>query len=442
MTRPSPSPLAAAGLPQLGHAMPARQRGFVLRWSLAGMATLVLAYAMALLLEHTGRATYQFAQTVLWCALPYAVSARWIYKGAHLPAMERSSFILAATSLPYLLTPLGFALAQQPYSRGAVLLSYLLATVWFLWGHWLQQRRQVWQLAYLDPSVPQRLEALVGQPVAGLAPRLQLQPWQGEAAAARHWDGVVIDERASGATCGPEQMISALRLARMRLYTVEQLAELLSGRKVVVPHDARSLWDLEVSPSYDLFKRGLDFAVCAATLPLWLPLCALLGLAVRCDSPGPALFSQIRVGRDGQPFRLWKLRSMQHHPQDAAARFARTGDARITRLGRVLRRTRLDELPQLWNVLCGHMSLIGPRPEQQAFVEEFTRRIPAYAYRHLVRPGLTGWAQVQQGYAGSEAETATKLSYDLYYLAHYSIALDLLIAYKTVRIVATGFGAR
>lgn len=422
------------------HAMPARQRGSVLRWSLAGAVTLVIAYLVALVLERSHLATHQFAETVLWCALPYAVSARWIYRGAHLPPMERSSFILASTSLPFLLTPLGFALLQQPYSRGAVLLSYLLTTGWFLWGHWLQQRHQVLRLAYLDAGIPGRLEMLLGQPLVHIAQRVSLQDWHAQTQATQ-WDGVVFDQNATSDD-GPAQPISTLRLARIRVYTVEQIAELLSGRKMIVPHDARALWDLQVSPSYDLVKRALDFTVCAVSLPLWMPLCLVIGLAIRCDSPGPMLFSQIRIGRDGQSFRLWKLRSMRHQPQDDSARFARTDDARITRLGRLLRRSRLDELPQLWNVLCGHMSLIGPRPEQQAFVEEFTRRIPAYGYRHLVRPGLTGWAQVQQGYAGSEEETTTKLSYDLYYLAHYSIALDLLIAYKTVRIVATGFGSR
>jgi lipopolysaccharide/colanic/teichoic acid biosynthesis glycosyltransferase len=133
-----------------------------------------------------------------------------------------------------------------------------------------------------------------------------------------------------------------------------------------------------------------------------------------------------------------------HHAQCEAARTrpAQPGDDRITRAGRFIRRTRLDELPQLWNVLRGDMSLIGPRPEQVPFVREFAQRIPAYPYRHWVRPGLTGWAQVQQGYTDGAAQAAVKLGYDLYYVTHYALALDLLIIYKTVRIVATGFGAR
>jgi lipopolysaccharide/colanic/teichoic acid biosynthesis glycosyltransferase len=124
------------------------------------------------------------------------------------------------------------------------------------------------------------------------------------------------------------------------------------------------------------------------------------------------------------------------------AQFAQVNDKRITRLGQFLRKSRLDEIPQLVNVLLGHMSLIGPRPEQHTFVNDFAVSIPSYPYRHLVRPGITGWAQVMQGYAASAEETSVKLSYDLYYVKHYSLALDLLIVAKTIRTVLTGFGAR
>jgi len=202
------------------------------------------------------------------------------------------------------------------------------------------------------------------------------------------------------------------------------------------------LWQIDGNPAHDVAKRVIDTAFVLGTLPLWLPLCVLVGLAVKLDSPGPALFTQRRVGLNGRDFRLWKFRSMQHQQDPQPARFAQQQDARVTRVGRVIRRWRLDELPQLWNVLLGNMSLIGPRPEQTQFVHEFATRIPAYPYRHLVRPGITGWAQVQQGYADSEELTLIKLSYDLYYVAHYSMAVDLLIAYKTIRIVLNGFGSR
>jgi lipopolysaccharide/colanic/teichoic acid biosynthesis glycosyltransferase len=230
-------------------------------------------------------------------------------------------------------------------------------------------------------------------------------------------------------------------MQHLRLYSVEAVAELTSGRKML-PHASDTLWEIDNDPGYDRVKRLLDLGVVIGLSPLWVPLAAAVGLAVRYDSKGPALFSQQRVGRDGQAFTLWKFRSMVHGLQAPGVHFAQADDPRITRVGRFLRRTRLDELPQLWNVLRGHMSLIGPRPEQAAFVREFAATIPSYPYRHLVRPGLTGWAQVQHGYADSADSTRIKLSYDLYYVAHYSLALDLLIAAKTVKTVFTGFGAR
>jgi hypothetical protein len=210
----------------------------------------------------------------------------------------------------------------------------------------------------------------------------------------------------------------------------------------MLPTAADSLWEIDNDPSYDRAKRLLDVVTVIAFAPLWLPLAAGVALAVRFDSKGPALYSQPRVGRDGEVFTLWKFRSMVHGLQAPGVHFAKAEDPRITRIGRLLRRSRLDELPQLFNVLMGHMSLIGPRPEQTAFVRDFAANIPSYPYRHLVRPGLTGWAQVQQGYADSADTTRIKLSYDLYYVAHYSLALDLLIAAKTVKTVCTGFGAR
>ncbi|MFM8575019.1 MAG: sugar transferase, partial [Limnohabitans sp.] len=230
------------------------------------------------------------------------------------------------------------------------------------------------------------------------------------------------------------------KLHHVRLYSAQAVAEALSGR---VPESVlvSELWQPDGNPAYDLLKRALDLMAVLLTLPLWLPLAALVALAVRLDSPGPALFSQWRTGLQGRPFRIHKFRSMRHVALDTP-QFAGERDPRITRLGAFLRKSRLDEIPQLWNVLRGDMSLIGPRPEQTAFVAQFAQDIPSYPYRHLVRPGLTGWAQVQQGYAASAQETAVKLSYDLYYVTHYSLAMDLLILAKTLRTVLTGQGAR
>jgi lipopolysaccharide/colanic/teichoic acid biosynthesis glycosyltransferase len=162
-----------------------------------------------------------------------------------------------------------------------------------------------------------------------------------------------------------------------------------------------------------------------------LPVLAVLGLLIRRDG-GPALFNQSRVGERGETFRLYKLRSMRVDAS-AAAQWASLDDPRITRIGHFLRKSHLDELPQLWNVIKGDMSLVGPRPEQPEFVDRLERSVPFYQRRHMVRPGITGWAQVRCGYAGSDVGSAWKLCHDLYYLKHRSMVFDMIMLGETFR---------
>ena len=420
----------------------ARRQNAQLGWSFAGCTTLVLSYAVAHGLMWLEWATPQFAETVLWCTLPYLLCAHWIYRGASLPAAERTSMLVVTTVMPFLLLMLGFALFQHPYSRGAVLLVYGMSTAWFVLGDQMRKRSSPQRLMCLDTGIAEQLGAWCG--MSGLSSQdIELHPLPTDHAnelGLQAFDGIVLDRQVAANTAR-SQLLGKLKLSHMRLYSVEAVAELLSGRKML-PGGHDELWELDGNPAYDVAKRAMDVLMVLAAAPVWLVVCLLVAIAVRLNSAGPALYSQMRVGQNGQPFRLWKFRSMRHQIQEASAQFAQTNDDRITGVGRFIRRWRLDELPQLYNVLAGHMSLIGPRPEQVAFVDAFATRIPAYTYRHLVRPGLTGWAQIQQGYADSEEGAAIKLSYDLYYVAHYSMALDLLIFYKTVRIVLSGFGAR
>lgn len=195
-------------------------------------------------------------------------------------------------------------------------------------------------------------------------------------------------------------------------------------------------------PVVHRLKRVIDLGVAGVGLVVLAALWPALWLLVRLDSPGPVLFAQPRVGHRGRAFRLYKIRTMTHAPADAPAQWARHGDARITRVGGVLRRLRIDELPQLYNVLRGDMSLVGPRPEQPAIVEELQRHIACFDYRHLVKPGITGWAQIHQGYAASVEASAIKLSYDLYYVGRHSLAMDLDIILRTLFVMAARIGSR
>ena len=190
-------------------------------------------------------------------------------------------------------------------------------------------------------------------------------------------------------------------------------------------------------------KYALDFAVSAVGLAVTAPLIALAAIAIKLDSPGPVFYRQKRVGKNGEPFEIVKLRTMTVDAEkEGTPRWATVGDVRVTRIGALLRRTRIDELPQLINVLKGEMSLVGPRPERPAFVDAFERQIPLYAVRHCVRPGLTGWAQINYRYGASLDDAKRKLEYDLFYVKNHNVVLDIAIMLQTVRVVLWLQGGR
>jgi lipopolysaccharide/colanic/teichoic acid biosynthesis glycosyltransferase len=194
--------------------------------------------------------------------------------------------------------------------------------------------------------------------------------------------------------------------------------------------------------SYKSLKRAVDIALVMALAPLAIPLVLVSALAILATSRGPVFFLQQRVGLGGQPFMMWKLRTMRVHAPDPQLRAAVAGDSRITRLGAILRRFRIDELPQLWNVLKGEMSLIGPRPEASPLHAVYMEKIPHYAYRYLVRPGITGWAQVSCPPSATADEARTKLTYDLFYVKHVSPVLDAKIVVRTFWTLLEGGGVR
>lgn len=193
--------------------------------------------------------------------------------------------------------------------------------------------------------------------------------------------------------------------------------------------------------SYRTGKRTLDLLLVLAAAPVAALVLAAAALAILATMGRPVFFVQARTGLGGRPFNLVKLRTMRPEAP-GAGRATGVRDDRVTPLGRWLRKTRIDELPQLWNVLLGEMSVIGPRPEWTVLAEGYATQIPAYAYRHVVRPGITGWAQVRSGYAGDVRETRLKLAYDLFYVKNYSFALDLQIIVRTAGILLTAWGAR
>ncbi len=197
---------------------------------------------------------------------------------------------------------------------------------------------------------------------------------------------------------------------------------------------------LKPSKKYQIIKQLLDIILVLVSLPLILPIMIITGILIMLESRGGIFFVQERIGQNEVPFKMYKFRSM--YANTATDQTTEDADSRVTKIGKFIRKTRIDELPQFYNVLRGEMSLIGPRAEFHKFVEEYEREIPFYHYRHIVKPGISGWAQVMQGYNFGVDETKVKLEYDLYYIKNFSFSLDVLIFFKTIQTVVTGFGAR
>lgn len=202
----------------------------------------------------------------------------------------------------------------------------------------------------------------------------------------------------------------------------------------------KDYWSLD--PRYQKLKRAMDLLITFFVLPVILPIGLITAILIKLDSRGPVFFIQPRVGRHGNTFNMFKFRSMTVDAEKNGNRFAKNNDARITGIGKFIRKYRIDEIPNFWNVVKGEMSVIGPRPEQVNFVEFFNDEIERYNYRHSVKPGITGLAQVNQGYAACTRSTQMKLNYDLFYIRHYSPRVDFMIILKTIVTICTGFGSR
>ncbi len=242
-----------------------------------------------------------------------------------------------------------------------------------------------------------------------------------------------------------EQLLAETALQGTPVYNVLQVRESLTGRLPIKHLYENNLGSLLPSQAYLLIKRLMDTAVVIFTAPLSLPLVFIIAIVLKWQSRHDAstvFFTQRRIGQGGKRFTMYKFRSMRPCAEQYGAQMATTDDMRVTKFGSFIRQTRLDELPQFINVLKGEMSLIGPRPEQLDFVKRFNDTIPFYRYRHIVKPGISGWAQVMHGYASDEDETKVKLEHDFFYIKNFSLTLDLLIVIKTIQTMVTGFGAK
>jgi lipopolysaccharide/colanic/teichoic acid biosynthesis glycosyltransferase len=355
------------------------------------------------------------------------------------PGARADANVLPAFTASYGLIALLFFALRIDYNR-LVIVSSFLFTVAALYGAFVLARRAM---------KPQLTVAAVGN-FAAVA-RLSAIRWRllDTPDYARLSGPLVVDLRAV-LTPAWERFIADCALEGRAVFSAKELIESLTGRVSVQHLSENSFRTLTPNTIYGAAKRYLDAMAALVLLVALAPLLLAIALWIRLDSAGPALFRQERIGYRHRVFTCYKFRTMRGEGEAAArdeggARdraVTKADDPRITRAGRFLRRTRLDELPQLFNILMGEMSWIGPRPEAKVLSDWYEQEIPFYRYRHVVRPGITGWAQVCQGHVASIEDVQKKLEYDFYYAKHFSLWLDMLVALKTIGIMVSGRGAK
>lgn len=326
-----------------------------------------------------------------------------------------------------------FFLREESYSRPILLASFALMLIWIVLGAYANKLFNRKKFAVVPFGRAKHLECDHTAMMINLT-----QPNLGN----RRFDGVIADLHTPELNAEWQRFLAQCTLARIPVYHTQHIIEALTGRVQIDHLSENQFGSLLPSSIYSFFKRIFDLSLVIITAPVWLPIMLITGVVIKLESEGPMFFKQERVGQADKTFTVYKLRSMCKDSEKDGAQFAQANDARITRVGHFIRKTRLDEIPQFINVLKGDMSLIGPRPEQRVFVDEFEKTIPFYAYRHVVKPGITGWAQVVHGYAADAEDTQVKIEHDFYYIKNFSIWLDMLIVAKTIKTILTGFGAR
>jgi len=389
-----------------------------------------------------------------------------IYTTEHILAIA----VAAAISAMLIYSAATFDQTMKP-SRGMLLLSFMLfLPVSLFYRRWIRNyvvassagriflvigsgaAAACFYEAYRNSPNGQQLDFVdlrdqrVGQPIAGEGSPVV----QGNLAGklnhlSERYSGIILAEKANSLSTQLLELLVRAQFHQTRVYTLESFYE---THWRYVPLDiVDPVWPLQTgfqlarTSPYHYLKRLFDLVVSAVTLIICAPLFALIALLIWIKEGRPIFFQQERIGRDEKPLIVFKFRTMRpSSTKEDEDIYTREGDPRITSLGRWLRKLRLDELPQLWNVFKGDMSLIGPRAEWSKCAERYERSIPFYHFRHLVKPGITGWAQVNYPYGESDRDAVEKLKYDLYYIRHYSLKLDAMIVLKTVHTMLFGKG--
>lgn len=363
----------------------------------------------------------------------------YLYRSvASYPGTMPGFYILPAFAVSYAAVLAGFLLFRLDYSRFIFLTGFFISSAWFLLVFVFGLRTRAMSIAVVPFGDYQSLLAIGGfdwqvltEPVDPLDIRCY---------------AVVADFRAD-LPDDWDRSLAECALRGIPTYHTKQLRESITGRVEIEHLSENSLGSLIPMSVYTRIKEMIDFATALLALAVLAVPMLLLGVAIRLDSPGPALFRQQRIGQGRKTFEILKFRTMRVDlpASEGSSRheaMTRDDDPRITRLGRFLRRNRFDELPQIINILRGEMSWIGPRPEAIVLSAWYQNELPFYSYRHIVKPGITGWAQVRQGHVTEVDSVLEKLHYDFYYVKNFSPWLDIVIVFLTIRTILTGFGSR
>jgi exopolysaccharide biosynthesis polyprenyl glycosylphosphotransferase len=389
--------------------------------------------------------------------------------------LERSFIAVLLTGFSVALTVylIGPSYIGGFVGRGVLVTSLLMIWLYslgirYLLNNWfLEQRRQVEWIVMSDGNIDAFLKhyrshyhferlVILSQPEESEGVRTTLTSSTEFLELAGDWSGLetITNTRqiAGIIVVAPESMpeslverLMTIRIGGMRVFTLSDFYEKYLARIPVLHLNPRWLatahgFELIHNPIGLRFKRYIDILIALTVGFLVLPLIGITIIAIYITMGRPILFRQLRIGENGRPFKVNKFRSMRNDAEKDGAQFSVPGDTRITKLGALLRQFRLDELPQIWNVMIGEMSFIGPRPERPEFIANLEKDVPYYNLRHIIRPGITGWAQVMYGYGDCAEDSMEKLQYDLYYIKNYSLLLDVSILVRSVKVVLFGAG--
>jgi len=365
------------------------------------------------------------------------------------PGIRGANYVVPTFAISYGTALVFFLLLRLDYGRIHFIASFILCIAWYVATLRWRYRTVTLKIGIVPGGETNSLHV-----IGGVAWTVLKSPDVGRV----RFDGIVADLRAD-LPDEWERFLAESALAGVPVYHVKQIQESLTGRVEIEHLSENNFGSLIPGLAYVTIKFVTDFIAALVAAVVFAPFMVITAIIIKLDSPGPVLFRQQRMGYRGEPFTVIKFRTMTDrrraavrpeetfvqlvdHDADIHSAITQVGDGRITRFGKFLRRTRIDELPQIANILRGEMSWIGPRPEALVLSRWYERELPFYRYRHIVRPGISGWAQVNQGHVVEVDEVLWKLHFDFYYIKYFTPWLDLLIVFRTLNTVFTGFGAK